>query len=262
MSFTSSQVRRARRRAGGSGTTRSSAPGGWNARAVRAVGTGMRAIRVERYGGPEVLVVADVEAPRPGPGQVLVDVAAGGVNYVDTYHRSGAYGIPLPFLLGVEGAGTIAEVGEGVTGLSAGDHVAWVAARGSYGEQTLVDADKAIPVPGGVPDELAAAVALQGLTAHYLCTSTYSVRPGDAVLVHAAAGGVGLLLTQMVKLHGGRVLATVSTDEKAALARQAGADEVIRYDRVASPRRSAGSPAGRASPWPTTASAGRRSTAA
>lgn len=199
---------------------------------MRAVGTGMRAIRVEQYGGPEVLIVADVEAPRPGLGQVLVDVAASGVNYVDTYHRSGVYGIPLPFLLGVEGAGTIAEVGEGVTELRAGDHVAWVAARGSYGEQTLVDADKAVPVPGGVPDELAAAVALQGFTAHYLCTSTYAVRPGDAVLVHAAAGGVGLLLTQMVKLHGGRVLATVSTEEKAALARRAGADDVIRYDQV------------------------------
>lgn len=192
----------------------------------------MRAIRIERYGGPEVLTVADMEVARPGAGQVLVDVAASGVNYVDTYHRTGVYGIPLPLVLGVEGAGTVAEVGEGVNDLRVGDHVAWVAARGSYAQRAIVDADRAIPVPHGVADEVAAAAALQGLTAHYLCTSTYAVQPGDAVLIHAGAGGVGLLLTQMVKLLGGRVLSTVSTGAKAALAHGAGADEVIRYDQV------------------------------
>lgn len=192
----------------------------------------MQAIRVEEYGGPEVLELVDAGAPQPGPGQVLVDAAASGVNYVDTYQRSGVSPVPLPFVPGVEGAGTVVAVGEGVTDLNAGDHVGWVAAPGSYAEQVLVGADRAIPLPGGVSDELAAAVLLQGLTAHYLCTSTYAVGPGDAVLVHAAAGGVGLLLTQMVKLRGGRVIATVSTDEKAALAQRAGADEVIRYDRI------------------------------
>lgn len=193
----------------------------------------MRAIRVERYGGPEVLEVVDIEPPHPGPGQVLVDVAASGVNYVDTYQRSGTYQIPLPFVPGVEGAGTVAAVGEAVTDLKVGDRVGWVAAPGSYAEQVLLPADKAIPVPDAVSFELAAAVLLQGLTAHYLCTSTYPVQPGDAALVHAAAGGVGLLLTQMVgRLRGGRVIATVSSDEKAALARAAGAGEVIRYDQV------------------------------
>ena len=193
----------------------------------------MRAIRVERYGGPEVLEVVDIEPPHPGPGQVLVDVAASGVNYVDTYQRSGTYQIPLPFVPGVEGAGTVAALGEAVTDLKVGDRVGWVAAPGSYAEQVLLPADKAIPVPDAVSFELAAAVLLQGLTAHYLCTSTYPVQPGDAALVHAAAGGVGLLLTQMVgRLRSGRVIATVSSDEKAALARAAGAGEVIRYDQV------------------------------
>jgi NADPH:quinone reductase len=192
----------------------------------------MRAIQVNSYGGPDALQVADLDASRPGPGQVLVDVAACGVNYIDTYQRSGVYQVPLPLVLGLEGAGAVAAVGEGVTGVSVGDRVAWAAAQGSYAEKVLVEAERAIPVPDGVPDELAAAVPLQGMTAHYLTTSTYPVQPGDTVIVHAAAGGVGLLLTQMVKLRGGRVIATVSTDEKAALARQAGADEVVRYDQV------------------------------
>jgi NADPH:quinone reductase len=192
----------------------------------------MRAIRVSRYGGPEVLEPAEVDPPTPGPGQVLVDVAASGVNYVDTYQRSGIYRLPLAFVPGVEGAGRVAAVGDGVTELREGDHVGWLAAPGSYAEQVIVDAEKAISVPEGVSDELAAAVLLQGLTAHYLSTSTYPVQPGDAALVHAAAGGVGLLLTQMVKQRGGRVIATVSSEEKEALARGAGADEVIRYDRV------------------------------
>lgn len=192
----------------------------------------MRAIRVERYGGPEVLQAVDVDAPRPGPGQLVVDVTASGVNYVDTYQRSGIYQVPLPFVAGAEGAGTVAAVGEGVSDFADGDHVGWVAAPGSYAEQVVVDAARAIPLPAGISDEVAAAALLQGMTAHYLSTSTYPVQAGETVLVHAAAGGVGLLLTQMVKLRGGRVVATVSTEEKAELARGAGADEVIRYDQV------------------------------
>jgi NADPH2:quinone reductase len=192
----------------------------------------MRAIQVNSYGGPEALEVVDIDASQPGPGQVLVDVAASGVNYIDTYQRSGVYQVPLPCVLGLEGAGTVAAVGEGVTDLEAGDRVAWAAAQGSYAEQVLVQAAQAIPVPDGVPGDLAAAVPLQGMTAHYLATSTYPVQAGDTVIVHAAAGGVGLLLTQIVKIRGGRVIATVSTEEKAALARQAGADEVVRYDQV------------------------------
>ena len=193
----------------------------------------MRAIRVESYGGPEVLQVGDLGPPHPGPDQVLVDVAASGVNYVDTYQRSGTYQIPLPFVPGAEGAGTVVAVGPGVTDLQVGDRVCWAAAPGSYAEQVLVPADRAIPVPEGVAVEVAAAVLLQGLTAHYLCTSTYPVQPGDTALVHAAAGGVGLLLTQMVgRMRGGRVIATVSSDEKGALAQAAGADDVIRYDET------------------------------
>lgn len=191
----------------------------------------MRAIRVERHGGPEVLQLFDVEAPRPGPGQVLVDVTAAGVNFIDIYQRSGIYPVPVPFVPGGEGAGVVSALGEGVTDVNVGDHVAWLAPA-SYAEQTVVPANRVVPLPAGLSDELAAAVMLQGMTAHYLCTSTYPVQPGDSALVHAGAGGVGLLLTQMVKRRGGRVISTVSTDEKAALSRAAGADEVIRYDQV------------------------------
>jgi NADPH2:quinone reductase len=191
----------------------------------------MRAIRVERHGGPEALELAEVDAPRPGPGQVLVDVTAAGVNFIDTYQRSGVYPVPVPFVPGGEGAGVVSALGEGVATVRPGDHVAWLAPA-SYAQQTVVSADRVIPLPSGISDEVAAAVLLQGMTAHYLTTSTYEVQPGDAVLVHAAAGGVGLLLTQMVKRQGGRVIATVSSEEKAALARAAGADEVIRYDQV------------------------------
>lgn len=192
----------------------------------------MRAIQVQSFGGPEVLEVVQLDAPQPGPGQVLVDVAATGVNFIETYQRSGTYNVPLPMVPGSEGAGTVFAVGEGVRDLRVGDRVGWVAAPRSYAEQTVVNESAAIPLPAGVSEELAAAVLLQGLTAHYLCTSTYAIQPGDTALVHAAAGGVGLLLTQMVKMRGGTVIATVSTDEKAELARGAGADEVIRYDQV------------------------------
>lgn len=193
----------------------------------------MRAVLVRHNGGPEVLEPTEVDPPEPGSGQLLVDVGAAGVNYIDTYQREGQYPIPTPFILGIEGAGTVRAVGAGVTGVSVGDRVAWKDTNGSYAEQIAVPAGSAVPVPDGVTDELAAALLLQGLTAHYLTESTYAVQPGDWVVVHAAAGGVGLLLTQIVKLRGGKVLATTSTPEKAELAKGAGADEVTTYDKFA-----------------------------
>jgi NADPH2:quinone reductase len=189
----------------------------------------MQAVVVTENGGPEVLRVEKRETPSPGRGQLLVDVGAIGVNYMDIYHRKGLYPVSTPFVLGMEGAGTVATVGDGVTEFSPGDRVAWAQAPGSYAEQVLVPAEKAVAVPDGVTDELAAAALLQGLTAHYLTHSTYPIQPGDTALVHAGAGGVGLLLTQMVRLRGGTVIATVSTEEKEQLARGAGADDVIRY---------------------------------
>jgi NADPH:quinone reductase len=195
----------------------------------------MRAIVVTRNGGPEVLELRDHPVPQPGAGELLADVEAVGVNYRDIYEREGegAYGATPPFVAGVEGAGRVAAVGDGVSDFSVGDRVAWSSAPGSYCEQVVVDADRVVPVPDGVSAELAAAALLQGMTAHYLATSTYRVQPGDPVLVHAAAGGVGLLLTQVVKMHGGRVVGTTSSDEKAQLARSAGADEVIGYGSFA-----------------------------
>ncbi|WP_298175631.1 quinone oxidoreductase [Saccharomonospora sp.] len=187
------------------------------------------AIRIERTGGPEVLDVADVEVGGPGPREVLIDVAAAGVNYIDTYQRSGIYEVPLPYTPGMEGAGRIVEVGSEVTGLSVGDRVAWQDAPGSYAQRAVVPADVVVKLPEGVAEETAAAVMLQGITAHYLVSSTYEVCEGETVLVHAAAGGVGLLLTQLAKARGAKVIGTVSTPEKERLAREAGADEVIRY---------------------------------
>jgi NADPH2:quinone reductase len=192
----------------------------------------MRAVRVEEYGGPDAMVVRDVEAPQPGPGEVVVDVAAAGVNFIDVYHRTGHYPNGLPFTLGSEGAGTVAAVGEGVTDVRPGDRVAWSGPLGSYAEQALVPAGAVVPVPDGLDLEVAAAALLQGMTAQYLVRSTYRVGNGDAVLVHAAAGGVGLLLTQLVSHLGGRVLATVSTPTKAKLAREAGAEVVVEYDAL------------------------------
>ncbi|HEV7976615.1 quinone oxidoreductase [Amycolatopsis sp.] len=190
------------------------------------------AVQVTKTGGPEVLTVAEVEVGDPGPHEILVDVAAAGVNYIDTYHRSGIYPIPLPFVLGQEGAGTVAAVGGEVTEFAPGDRVAWQGSIGSYAQRKLVPADVAVKVPDGVSDEVAAATLLQGVTAHYLVASTYEVKPGDDILVHAAAGGVGLLLVQLAKARGARVIGTVSTAEKEQLAREAGADDVIRYDKV------------------------------
>jgi NADPH2:quinone reductase len=190
----------------------------------------VRAVEVTEAGGPEVLRVVDLPTPEPGPGEVLVDVAAAGVNFIDIYRRSGVYPMKTPFIAGSEGAGTVRQVGHGVTDVKVGDQVGWKDTLGSYAQQVVVSAAEAIPIPDGVSDEDAAAVLLQGMTAHYLATSTYPVQPGDWTVVHAAAGGVGLLLTQIVKLRGGHVLATTSTTEKAELARGAGADEIASYD--------------------------------
>ncbi|HTQ94049.1 MAG TPA: quinone oxidoreductase [Streptosporangiaceae bacterium] len=196
----------------------------------------MRVVVGERLGGPEVLAVAEREAPRPGPGEVVADVAAAGVNYMDIYQREGIgnYRPEPPFVPGAEGAGTVAAVGDGVTGLAVGDHVAWAGPGHSYAEQVALPANGVVPVPDGINLQVAAAAILQGMTAHYLCTSTYPVREGDVAVVHAAAGGVGLLLTQMVKRRGGVVVGTTSGGEggeKADLALRAGADHVVGYDR-------------------------------
>lgn len=189
----------------------------------------MRAIEVAQTGGPEELRPVDRADLRPGDGQILVDTAAAGVNFIEIYQRSGGYPMPLPFHPGSEGAGVVRAVGANVSDFAVGDRVAWCSGTGSYAEQTLVDAAAAVSVPDGVSDEVAAAVLLQGLTAHYLTHSTHRIEAGDTAVVHAAAGGVGLLLTQLVKIRGGRVIATVSTPEKAELARGAGADEVVDY---------------------------------
>lgn len=189
----------------------------------------MRAIVVNRHGGPEVLEPADVSDPSPGPDDVVVDVAASGVNFLDVYHRSGAYPTQPPFVPGSEGAGTVSAAGANVDAVNVGDRVAWAMFRGGYAGRAAIPAERAVPIPDGVAAEDAAAVLLQGMTAHYLTHATYPVQPGDSVLVHAAAGGMGLLLTQAVKLCGGRVIGTVSTAEKEKLARDAGADDVIRY---------------------------------
>jgi NADPH2:quinone reductase len=184
----------------------------------------VRAVVVTRFGGPEVLALREEPEPRAGPGQLLVDTESIGVNFRDVYERAGAYGGEPPFVAGVEGAGRVVATGE---------RIAWVAAPGSYAERVVVDAEKAIPVPDGVPSELAAAALLQGITAQYLATSTYPIEDGDTVVVHAAAGGVGQLLVQLAKARGARVIATTSGGDKEAAARSAGADDAIGYDGFA-----------------------------
>jgi NADPH2:quinone reductase len=191
----------------------------------------MKVIRVHEYGGPAAMRLEDLPTPAPRPGEVLVRVEASGVNYLDTYQRSGQYKVPLPYALGQEGAGVIEAVGTGVAGLAAGSRVAWTNVPGSYATHTLVPAEKAVPVPDGVEARMAGAVMLQGMTAHYLAHSTYRLKEGDSCLVHAGAGGVGLLLTQMARAAGARVITTVSTEDKARLSREAGADEVVLYTR-------------------------------
>jgi NADPH2:quinone reductase len=192
----------------------------------------VRAVVVERLGGPEVLSVAQAPDPVAGPGQVVVRVAAAGVNFRDIYERTGigAYAATVPFISGAEGAGTVVAVGPEAGGLAVGDAVAWSNAPGSYAELAAVRARDAVPVPAGVDLRLAAAAFLQGLTAHYLCRSTFEVREGTVAVVHAAAGGVGLLLTQMIKRFGGTVVATTSGGIKAELAKTAGADHVAGYE--------------------------------
>jgi NADPH2:quinone reductase len=189
----------------------------------------VQTIQVQEPGGPEVLSAVEVEDPRAGRGEVVVDVAASGVNFVDTYERSGLYPRPTPFVLGVEGAGTVTAVGPGVDDVAVGDRVAWADGRGSYAERVALPAARVVPVPDEVDDRTAAAVLLQGLTAHYLVRDTHPLAPGERCLVHAGAGGVGLLLVQIAKLLGAEVFTTVGSQEKAELVRAAGADHVILY---------------------------------
>ncbi|MGI8882456.1 MAG: quinone oxidoreductase family protein [Jatrophihabitans sp.] len=191
-----------------------------------------RSVVVTAAGERDVLAVQDLPIPEPGPGQLLVRVSASGVNFKDVYERQGVYQVATPFVLGSEGAGTVESAGADAAGFEPGEVVAWADARGSHADYVLVEAQKAVPVPDGVSAELAAAAMLQGMTAQYLVSSTYTVQSGDAALVHAAAGGVGQLLVQMIKNRGGRVIATTSTDVKAAKARAAGADEVIDYSQI------------------------------
>ncbi|MDI6628519.1 MAG: quinone oxidoreductase [Rhodococcus sp. (in: high G+C Gram-positive bacteria)] len=190
----------------------------------------MRAIRIDNTGGPEVMNVVDVPIPTPGPAQLLVRTDAIGINYIDTYFRRGLYPRALPYVPGDEGSGVIDQVGSDVTDFAPGARVAWAAAPGSYAEYVLVDASSAIAVPDGVPADQAASALLQGMTAHYLIESTYPAQRGDTVLVHAGAGGVGLLLTQMAVAKGVNVITTVSTDAKAERSTQAGAAHVLRYE--------------------------------
>ncbi len=193
----------------------------------------MHSIQVQKTGGPEVLTLTEVAIPTPKTGEALIRLTAIGVNYIDTYHRTGLYAMPLPFTPGTEGAGVIEQVGEGVLDVAVGQRVAYYTMQpGSYAEYAVVPADKLILIPDGVTDEQAAAVLLQGMTAQYLAYTTYPIRPGDTVLIHAGAGGVGLLLTQMARMRGARVITTVSTEEKAELSRQNGADEVILYTQT------------------------------
>jgi NADPH:quinone reductase len=192
----------------------------------------MKAIQISETGGPEVLTLAEVPVPTPGPGEVLIKVTAAGVNFIEIYFREGRYKAPLPLIPGSEAAGTVEKVGAGVEGFAVGDPVATAGARGSYAEYALVPAAQLVRVPAGLDLKLAAAAMLQGMTAHYLAFSTWVLERGEITLIHAGAGGVGLLLTQMARACGARVLTTVSTPEKAELSRTAGADEVILYTEL------------------------------
>lgn len=191
----------------------------------------MKAIRMTEHGGPDVLRYEEVDPPVPGAGQVLVKVEAAGVNFIDVYHRTGLYSTALPLTPGQEAAGVVTALGPGVPDgdVRVGDRVAWTGVMGAYAEQAVVPASQVVALPEGLDAKTGAAVMLQGITAHYLACSTYPLKSGDACLVHAAAGGVGLLLVQIAKLRGARVIGTVSTPEKAELARGAGAHEVILY---------------------------------
>ena len=189
----------------------------------------MKAIRIHAAGGPEALQLDDIPSPSPKAGEALVKVDAAGLNYIDVYFRTGMYKAELPLTIGMEAGGTVTAVGANVSEVKVGDKVAYTGVAGAYAEQAVVPSSKLVVLPAGVSTKQGAAAMLQGITAHYLATSTYPLKRGDTCLVHAAAGGVGLLLCQIAKLRGARVIGTVSTDEKATLAREAGADETIIY---------------------------------
>ncbi len=191
----------------------------------------MKAIRVHQTGGPEVLEFEDIPVPKPSPGEVLVELRASGINFIDTYHRQGLYKLRLPFVPGMEGAGVVSAIASDVANFKPGDRVAYAMSIGSYAEQAAVPASKLVRLPPELGFETGAAAMLQGLTAHYLTKSTFLLKPGQVALVHAAAGGVGLLLVQVAKLLGATVFGTVSTEQKADLAREAGADQVILYTK-------------------------------
>lgn len=190
----------------------------------------MKAIRVHQTGGPEVMVLEEIPTPTPSEGQVLVRQEAIGVNFIDTYKRSGLYSLPLPFVVGEEGAGTVEAIGPGVSGFQPGDKVAYANVQGAYAEYALVPAEKLVKIPAHLDARIAAALMLQGMTAHYLAKSTYPLQAGETCVVHAGAGGVGLLLIQMAKMIGARVISTAGSEEKRALAREAGADFVFPYE--------------------------------
>jgi NADPH2:quinone reductase len=192
----------------------------------------MKAIQIKQTGGPEAMELVDLPVPQPKPNEALVKIQAVGVNFIDVYNREGRYKTPLPLVLGQEAAGTVSALGTEVRGVAVGDRVAYTLALGSYAEFAAVPADRLVKIPAGVSEREAAAAILQGMTAHYLAYDTYPLRKGEMALVHAAAGGVGLLLVQMAHNIGARVIATVSTEEKAKLARAAGADEVILYTQT------------------------------
>jgi NADPH:quinone reductase len=192
----------------------------------------MKAIRVHKYGGPEVLVVDEIPMPEPKAGEARVKLEAIGVNFIDIYQRTGLYPLQTPFTLGSEAAGVVDAVGEGVTEVKKGDRLAYAMVPGAYAEYAIVPAWRLVPVPASVDAKSAAAIMLQGMTAHYLTHSTYPLTQGETALVHAAAGGVGLLLAQIGKMRGARIIGTVSTEAKAALAKQAGADDVILYTQT------------------------------
>ncbi len=189
----------------------------------------MKAVQIVQTGGPEVMKVVEIGTPTVGPDEVLIQLAASGVNFIDIYVREGRFANALPMTPGQEGAGTVVEVGSEVTGVSCGDRVAWCSILGTYAEFAIAPADRVVPIPDGISFEQAAAAMLQGMTAHYLSHSAYPIKAGDEVLIHAGAGGTGLLLTQYAKALGARVYTTVSTEAKAGLSREAGADEAINY---------------------------------
>jgi NADPH2:quinone reductase len=191
----------------------------------------MQAIQIQKYGGPEVLTAAELPVPKPKPNEAVVKISAAGVNYIDVYFREGRYPATLPFIAGQEAAGIVSEIGNEVNSLKLGDRVAYTGVMGGYAQYAAVPAARLVRVPEGITDRQAAAAMLQGMTAHYLVNSAYALKRGETALVHAAAGGVGLLLVQMAKNVGARVIGTAGSEEKAKLAREAGADEVILYDR-------------------------------